>query len=68
MGLADALGELLQQANGQPFCDGCLAVELRVERLDVQEALGETVAGIDRGHGRCCVCGQTLTVTRTSAS
>jgi hypothetical protein len=65
MGLADALGEFLQQANGQPFCDGCLAVELRVERLEVQGALHAT--GMDRGHGRCCVCGQTLTVTRTPA-
>jgi hypothetical protein len=68
MDLTDALGEFLQQANGHPFCDGCLAVELRVERLDVQGALGETTAGIDRGHGRCCVCGQTLTVTRTTVS
>jgi hypothetical protein len=65
MRLAEALGEFLQQANGQPFCDGCLAVEMRVERLDVQGALHETTTAMDRGHGRCCVCGQTLTVTRT---
>jgi hypothetical protein len=65
MGFGEALGELLKQANGQPFCDGCLAVELHLERLDVQGALQGNPAGMDRGHGRCSVCGQTLTVTRT---
>ena len=66
-GLGDALGEFLQQANGQPFCDGCLAIELHADRLDVQHALDGTATSIDRGHGRCSVCGQTLTVTRTPA-
>lgn len=66
MALADALGEFLQHTNGQPVCDGCLAIELHAERLDVQRALHETSIGMDRGHGRCCVCGQTLTVTRTA--
>ena len=66
-GLGDTLGEFLYRANGQPFCDGCLAVELRVDRLDVQHALDGKAASIDRGHGRCSVCGQTLTVTRTPA-
>ena len=64
MGLGDALGGFLQQASGQAFCDGCLTVELRLERLDVQAALQGGTARIDRGHGRCSVCGQTLTVTR----
>jgi hypothetical protein len=62
----DTLEGFLRQANGQPFCDGCLAVELRVGRLDVQHALDGESASMDRGHGRCSVCGQTLMVTRTS--
>jgi hypothetical protein len=67
MHLVKALGEMLRRTNGQPFCDGCLAVELGVERLDVQDALDEIAERVDRGNGRCCVCGQTLTVTRTLA-
>ena len=63
-GLRDALDEFLRQANGQPFCDGCLAVELQVGRLDVQHALDVDAGSMDRGHGRCSVCGQTLMVTR----
>jgi hypothetical protein len=66
--LRDTLEEFLRQANGQPFCDGCLAIELQVGRLDVQGALDGKAASMDRGHGRCCVCGQTLTVTRTPAA
>jgi hypothetical protein len=65
MRLVEALGELLQRAHGQPFCDGCLAVELGVERLAVHDALDEITGRLDRGYGRCCVCGQTLMVTRT---
>ena len=67
-GLHDALEDFLRQANGQPFCDGCLAVELHVDRLDVQHALDGKWAPLDRGHGRCAVCGQTLTVTRALAA
>jgi hypothetical protein len=67
-GLRSALDELLRQANGQPFCDGCLAVELRAGRLDVQSALDGNASPMDRGHGRCSVCGQTLTVTRAPAA
>ena len=59
-----ALRDLLSRAPGRPFCDGCLAIELRVDRLHVQWAVSGTVAALDRGHGRCSVCGQTLTVTR----
>jgi hypothetical protein len=61
------LRELLWQARGRPFCDGCLAIELHVNRLDVKAALGNAAAPMDRGHGRCSVCGQTLTVTRVTA-
>lgn len=64
-GLRDALEEFLRRAHGQPFCDGCLAVELHAGRGDVQHALDSQSASIDRGHGRCSVCGQTLMVTRT---
>jgi hypothetical protein len=64
MGPGDTLDGFLQQANGQAFCDGCLAVELRLARPDVQAALQGGAVRIDRGHGRCSVCGQTLTVTR----
>lgn len=67
-GLRSALDEFLRQANGQPFCDGCLAVELRAGRLDVQDALDDHASPMDRGHGRCSVCGQTLTVTRATAA
>ena len=63
-GLRDGLDEFLRQANGQPFCDGCLAVELRVDRVDLQHALDVEAGSMDRGHGRCSVCGQTLMVTR----
>jgi hypothetical protein len=65
----DGLGVLvafLRQANGQAFCDGCLAIEFHVERRNVQDALAGNAAAIDRGHGRCSVCGQTLTVTRVA--
>jgi hypothetical protein len=62
--LCDTLDEFLRQANGQPFCDGCLSVELRVGRVDVQHALDVDAGSMDRGRGRCSVCGQTLTVTR----
>jgi hypothetical protein len=65
--LDGALGDLLRQASGRSFCDGCLAIELQVNRLDVKVALGRTAAPMDRGHGRCSVCGQTLTVTRVAA-
>ena len=63
-GLRHALDEFLRQAHGQPFCDGCLAVELHVGRFDVQRALDVDAGSMDRGHGRCAVCGQTLMVTR----
>lgn len=63
-GLRDGLDELLRHANGQLFCDGCLAVELGVGRVDVQRALDVDAESMDRGHGRCSVCGQTLIVTR----
>jgi hypothetical protein len=62
--LRDALDQFLRQANGQPFCDGCFAVELHVGRLDVKHALDVDVRSMDRGHGHCSVCGQTLMVTR----
>jgi hypothetical protein len=61
-----ALRDFLWQARGRPFCDGCLAIELDVDRLDVQSALDSTAAPIDRGQGRCSICGQTLTVTRVA--
>ena len=64
----DALDEFLRQANGQPFCDGCLAVELRVGRVDVQHTLDAEAGSMDRGRGRCSVCGQTLVVTRALTS
>jgi hypothetical protein len=63
-GIRDDLDAFLRQANEQPFCDGCLAVELRIGRLDVQHALDVDAGAMDRGHGRCSVCGQTLMVTR----
>jgi hypothetical protein len=63
-GIRDVLDAFLRQANGQPFCDGCLAVELHAGRLDVQHALDVDAGSMDRGHGRCSVCGQTLMVTR----
>jgi hypothetical protein len=63
-GLRDVVDEFLHQANGQPFCDGCLAIELHVGRLDTQYALDVDAGSMDRGHGRCSVCGQTLIVTR----
>jgi hypothetical protein len=66
-GLRDGLDGFLRQANGQPFCDGCLAVELCVGRVDVQHALDVDAGSMDRGHGRCSVCGQTLIVTRALA-
>ncbi len=65
--LDGALSDFLWQARGRSFCDGCLAIELHVNRLDVKAALGGTAAPMDRGHGRCSVCGQTLTVTRAAA-
>jgi hypothetical protein len=61
------LGEFLRRARGRPFCDGCLAIELRADRVDVKAALGDVAATVDRGHGRCSACGQTLTVTRLAA-
>jgi len=61
------LGDFLRQARGRSFCDGCLAIELHVNRLDVKAALGDVAATVDRGHGRCSVCGQTLMVTRLAA-
>ena len=64
--VGDCLGDFLRQASGRPFCDGCLAIELRVERLEVQSALDDCAKPTDRGHGRCAACGQTLTVTRVS--
>lgn len=65
--LGGPLSDFLRQAQGQFFCDGCLAVELHVDRLDVKVALGDVTAPVDRGHGRCSVCGQTLMVTRVAA-
>jgi hypothetical protein len=65
--LGGVLSEFLGQAQGRSFCDGCLAMELHVNQLDVRSALGVTAPPIDRGHGRCSVCGQTLTVTRVPA-
>lgn len=65
-GLGDVIHAFLRRANGQPFCDGCLAVELHVGRLRVLDALDVDARSIDRGHGRCSVCGQTLMVTRAS--
>ena len=62
--LSGALSDLLGRAQGRSFCDGCLAIELDVSRRDVESALGGGAAPIDRGHGRCSICGQTLTVTR----
>lgn len=63
-GLGDVIYAFLRQANGQPFCDGCLAVELHVGRLRVRDALDVNDGSMDRGDGRCSVCGQTLMVTR----
>jgi len=65
--LDGALRDFLRQARGRPFCDGCLALELQTPRLDVDAALDRAAAPIDRGHGRCSVCGQTLTVTRVAS-
>jgi len=64
--LGAALGDFLSEARGRSFCDGCLAIELDVSRLDVQSALGGSEAPMDRGHGRCSICGQTLMVTRVA--
>jgi hypothetical protein len=62
--LSGALSDLLGRAHGRSFCDGCLAIELDVSRREVESALDGGAAPIDRGHGRCSICGQTLTVTR----
>jgi len=62
--LGRALGDLLTQTPGRSFCDGCLAIELHVARMALPPALDATAGTMDRGHGRCSVCGQTLTVTR----
>jgi hypothetical protein len=60
------LSDFLWQARGRSFCDGCLAIELHVDRLAVQSALGGRAEPMDRGEGRCSICGQTLTVTRVA--
>jgi hypothetical protein len=60
------LHDLLRRAEGRPFCDGCLAIELHVDQVEVASAISGIGAPMDRGHGRCSVCGQTLTVTRQS--
>jgi hypothetical protein len=64
--LGRAVSDFLRQTRGRAFCDGCLAFELHVNRLDVQSALDKSATPIDRGHGRCSVCGQTLPVTRVA--
>jgi hypothetical protein len=64
--LGGALSDFLSDAQGRSFCDGCLAIELHVSGLDVQSALRSREEPMDRGHGRCSVCGQTLTVTRVA--
>jgi hypothetical protein len=60
------ISDFLSEAHGRSFCDGCLALELHVSRLDVQSALGDRETPMDRGHGRCSICGQTLMVTRVA--
>lgn len=64
--LARTLSDFLSQAQGRSFCDGCLALELHVNRVDVQPAFDNAGDLMDRGRGRCSVCGQTLTVTRVA--
>lgn len=49
------------------FGDGRLSIELHVKPLDMPSALGGTAPAMDRGHGRCSICGQTLTESRPSA-
>jgi hypothetical protein len=61
-----SLGDFLRDAQGRSFCDGCLAIELEVDQIDVKAVLDRTAVPMDRGHGRCSVCGQTLTVTRVA--
>jgi hypothetical protein len=61
-----SLGDFLRDARGRSFCDGCLAIELEVDQIDVKAVLDRTAVPMDRGHGRCSVCGQTLTVTRVA--
>jgi hypothetical protein len=64
----ETVAEFLRHANGQPFCDGCIALELQLQLLEVRAALDHDTSGVDRGHGRCSVCGRTLTVTRVLAA
>jgi len=64
----DALRVFLGHAHGQPFCDGCLAAELDVGAREVRVTLDGDATGVDRGSGRCSVCGQTVTVTRWPAA
>jgi len=64
--LGRALDDFLSRAQGRSFCDDCLAIELQVNRLDVRPALDGTPAPMDRGHGRCSVCGQMLTMIRVA--
>jgi len=64
--LATAISDCLSDAYGRSFCDGCLAIELHISRLDLQSALGAGEASMDRGRGRCSICGQTLMVTRVA--
>jgi hypothetical protein len=52
-----ALGDVLGRTNADRSAMG-RAGELGVERLDMQNALNEITERIDRGHGRCYVCGQ----------
>ena len=56
----------LAGAAGLPNDPASLAalLELRLGRVDVQHALDVDAGSMDRGHGRCSVCGQTLMVTR----
>lgn len=62
-----SLVEFLERAGGEPFCDGCLALQVGAPLLEVRAALAGEGGPMVRATGRCSVCFRTLEVTRIPA-
>jgi hypothetical protein len=61
---------LMEQVPAAPFCDSCVALEIKVSLQEARAMLAELERDhrIDRLEGRCSRCARSVSITRLAES